>query len=277
MHPYKLSVNHIDSDFGFGSGAESQWSTRIESDEALVVFLNRVAIATSTNSIVEHPEIEIPAGCRRAIVTAVDGHLFYTELDANKQHLKVVADEVVHLLKGLPFEPMAEVESEEEAEHERHYAHRNSNGGIRIIGWSLLLAILAACSFVLWKEIRYRPSLVEQPKFIEVSEGRSEALKELAGIYIHEYREGGMLFEIQGDGRLDFYELWESRTSKGFVRLPLESHELKVGLHQGEEAYLAGELHLIRPTAEGGLELHGLRFSRYDGRTAELGPVRKAP
>ncbi len=146
---------------------------------------------------------------------------------------------------------------------------------MRLVGWAIIMAILSSCSFIIWKELRQQSTLVEKPKFVEVAEGQGERFKDLAGVYIHEYREGGMIFEIDGDGRLDFYELWESKTSKGFVRLPLESHDLKVGLHLGKEAYLADEIHLIRPAADGVLELHGLRFERYEGKDDELGPIRQ--
>ncbi len=274
MHPYKLSVTNIDAEFGFGPESSNSWSTYLESDQELVVFLNRAAIATSTSGGADYPEIEISVDQRRAVVTVIDGHLYYTELDAHKHNLKVIAEDVVKLLKGASFEPSSDDEAEEPNE-QLHYTHRRSGESLRLFVWCVLLGIIGSCAVIIWSEIRYQPRLVEAPKFVETSAGYTDKIQNLAGVYVNELREGGMIFEIRSDGGFNIYELWESDSKSGFMRMPVESHELKIGRQGDQIAYLAGEIHLIMPRKDGALVLHGLVFHPFDGKARDLGPVRR--
>lgn len=272
--PYKVRLSHINPDFGIEPTPETPWSVDVETDDEMVLLLNRVAITSSQEPAADCPELEILVGSKRLLVTAVGGQLYFTEpYSANRQSLKVVPDEIIRLLQNKPLE---EVFIEAEAEEAPVRYSGGASGGsplFKVILWLILLSIMGLSGGVVWKELSYRPRLVIAPDFIPSLSSDSELLRELYGVYVSEYREGGLAFELAEDGRFKLYEMWYSAKRGRFTLVQVASLDVQIGMHADESALLAGEMHLLLPQEEDVISMHGIAFHRHLGVLEEIGEV----
>lgn len=278
MTVYKVLVSNVNSDITFEPPVEADWSQRIDTDEELIILLNRIAIVSSQTKPIEYPEVEITVDSRRAFITIVDGHIYYTERNSNRQNLQVVAENVPDLLKGLHVE--LEKPPEQKREHVQHQLPRRykgtggTGGGVRLAFWLIFCGIFGFCVLYVFKELTDRPSLIQKADFIFQSSGMELFLERHAGLYVNDYREGSLVLELELSGQIHLYELWRSPSEGSFIRVPVTHYKVEYGLHADKPALLAASKYVIVPLESGSLSMYGLTFQRHDGVISELGPVR---
>ncbi|MGB0416762.1 MAG: hypothetical protein ACPGKS_07935 [Coraliomargarita sp.] len=281
MTVYKVLVSHINPDISFEPIPEAPWSQSVPDDEALIVLLNRIAIASSQSKPLEYPEVEITAESRRAFITIVNGHLYYTERNSNRQNLQVVAENIPDLLKGLPVElekPREETYVRERHQPNRRYHGSGPSGGVfRAVFWGIFIALFAICAIRVFRELSYRPSLFQRPEFIYQKSGATVFMERYAGLYVNEYREGSYVLELEATGELHVYELWRSPKLGTYMRVPVANYAVQYGLHDDEPSLIADSKYLLKPIDPRALSMYGLEFRRHDGAITELGPVTEGP
>jgi len=276
---YKVSVTHINSDLTAEPPPEGPWEEVLHTDEALVLLLNRVAVATTQTTFLDIPQVEITVGHKRATVSAIAGQLFYNDAHSkNHQNLKVIADEVLGLLADKPLEEIFTDSTEDDKEEgvDRYLMNYRSTGLSSMFSFIFLLvlcSVIGICGRVLWLEFSIQPSLIKPNQFIPILDGEAEIIRKYSDIYVNEYREGGSVFEIDETGLIVFYELWYSEEVNGFVLKQTESFDLQVGTEMNEVAMLAGEYHLLLPKGPDLISLHDLEYKRLRGQLGELGQV----
>lgn len=278
---FTATYKHIDLDFDFERLEESTWSAEYVDEESFLLALNRMAIASSQHAVVEFPEVEILAKNMRVTVRAINGQLFYTDLHSqNRKDLKVVPLEIVRLINGLPLEEVFRQEEEPDEVYvsTKHKRRRiGTNPLTKLLALVIMCVILGFSAKFVWNDITHMPRLHTVPQFIPSLGSEGEVLRKYADVYVSEYREGGMLFKLTRVGELARYEMWFSAERNGFVLIPLDQHEVQVGLHAGETALLAGEIHLLTPAGDEALVLHGITFKRHHGDLSSIGEVLDVP
>ena len=271
--PYKIRLTHIHSDYSVEPTPTKSWSVRIEEDEELVLMMNRVAITSSQHPVVDFPTMEITLGSTRVVVTAVSGQLYYTDPNSpNRQNLKVIAEEAIQLLHGNPLEIVFQPEAEAETSKPVRYRPSGMGPWPKAVLLLSMAVIVGFCVKVIKDHLGYRPSLVASIRFIP-SIGGGEVFREVHGIYVDQYREGGLVLEVTKEGHFNLYEMWHSKERGGFILLLIESHEVLVGSQDGQQALLAGEVFLLLPQHGEKLFLNGIMFRRYLGTLKDIGEV----
>jgi hypothetical protein len=274
---FSATFRHIDKDFGFEALELGRWSEDYEDEESFILALNRMAIASSQQSVFDFPEVEVRAKLRRVTIRAIDGQLYYS--DFNSQHqkdLKVVPDEVVSLLGGTPIEGVFQAQESEPTTYvpPQLKPYRNErNRYITVGALILMLVVLGICSQFIWHDVSQPARLHTAPQFIPSLSEESEVLRKYADVYVSEYREGAMLFELTREGQLSRYEMWHSKQRNGFVLVRVDSSPLQVGRHNGELAMLAGEIYLLVPQGDEMLSLLGVHYRRHHGALTSIGEL----
>jgi hypothetical protein len=105
----------------------------------------------------------------------------------------------------------------------------------------------------------------------------SEVLRRYADVYVSEYREGAMLFELTREGLFTRYEMWHSKERNGFVLVSLDAYYVQVGLHEGRTAMLADEILLLELVDYENISLLGVNFRRHNGKLESIGEVLGVP
>ena len=278
----KLSAtfHNIDQDFGFEAEALKlgSWSADFKDEEAFIEALHRMAIASSQHSLVDFPEIETRGNSGRVIVRAIHGQLFYTDYNSqNRKDLKVTPVEAVRLLGG---EPTAEAFKIEEVPEEavplpleaKPY-RRTSKSYAKPVVLILLLIVLSVCSRYVWRDISDQPRLYTAPQFVPSLSEESDVLRKYADVYVSEYREGAMLFELTQQGQFSRYEMWHAEELNSFVLVKIDSYPVKVGQHDGQTAMLANEVYLLELNSDEMIRLHGVDYRRHHGTLSSIGKV----
>ncbi|MDP4644290.1 MAG: hypothetical protein NWS71_07605 [Opitutales bacterium] len=273
--PFKVRLSHINPDFTVEPVPEGSWTDEMADDDALIYLMNRVAVSEHGQTLVEFPEIEITKGSQRVTVTSVKGQLFYNDPhSANRQNLKVVPEEVIRLLQDKPLDEVFTNDSEQHEAPTIKYQKKSTVaqvfGVLALLGMAVVMFI---CGRVILHEFTYRPSLIVEPKFIHTMEGEQVALKKYSGVFVSEYREGGLVFQLLDNGHSDFYEMWWSPERNRFILILTESHDTLVGINEGKLAFLAGDYHLILPTDSQTMTLHGITYQRHEGSLDDVGEV----
>ena len=273
---YSVTFRHIDKDFGFEALDFGKWNAEYDNEEDFTLALNRMAIASSQHAVVDFPEVEVCAQSARAIIRAIDGQLFYTDINSrNRQDLKVVPVEIIRLIDGRPLEEVFQ-RDEQEPDHyipPRHKHRSSANGLTKLAAVFIMLIVLSFCSKFVWRDMTYAPRLHTAPQFIPSLSEESDVLRKFADVYVSEYREGAMLFELTREGRFSRYEMWHSAERNAFVLIELDSYLLQVGMHNGKTAMLADEHYLLLPEGEEIISLHGIQYYRHHGNLASIGEV----
>lgn len=274
---YSATFRYIDSDFEFDRLEEGVWRAEYADEDAFTTALNRMAIASSQHPVVDFPEMEVSARNTRVTVRAINGQLFYTDLHSqNRKDLKVVPVEVLRLIEGLPLEEVFREEEEkpvETYEAPKHVRGRSVNPLTRILVLLVTGILLSFCALYVWDEVSHLPRLHTAPQFIPDLSIEGEVLRKYADVYVSEYREGAMLFDLKNEGQFTRYEMWYSAERNGYVLIPIDQYEVQVGFHDGEAALLAGEIHLLTPSGDDTLVLHGVTFGRHHGSLTSIGEV----
>ena len=273
---YTANFKHIDSDFDFDRLDEGNWSAVYADEDEFILALNRMAIASSLHAVVDFPEVEVLARNIRVSVRAINGQLFYTDLHSpNRKDLQVVPIEILRLIEGKPLEEvfLDEVLPEEVYVPPIQSHRRGSAWFVKLTALLLMFAILGFCGNYIWKDATHISRLHSAPQFLPSLSGESEILRQYADVYVSEYREGAMLFELTRKGQFTRYEMWFSGDRNGFVLIPVDVHTVQVGLHEGKAAMLAGEIHLLTPDDDDAILLHGIRFIRHHGDLDSIGEV----
>jgi hypothetical protein len=265
----------MDRDFKVHDDGVDPWDEEIEEDRDLVIFLNRVAIASSQSRAVEHPVVEFSAGKKRASVTAIRGQLFYSDLHRpNVQNLNVIAEEIVGFLTDR-ITPGAHELNPAPAEAKIPMA-RYSDGGaqtvrvLRAAAVVFLGAILVLCGLRVYQTLTYRPSLVDTPPFVPGVPDEAAFLGRYSGVYIDAVEDAGQVIEITPGGRFRLYELWRKQKEKGFELEPVEDLPVSLGTSEGRDAILAADVYLVVPLTEDRVTLFGELFLRYDRKKDRL-------
>ncbi len=273
---YSATYKYIDQDFEFDHIPEGTWTAEYADEEAFDLALNRLAIASSQHAVVDFPEVEVRARNARVTVRAINGQLFYTDLHSqNRKDLKVVPVEIIRLIDGKPLEEVFKQDEEPEEVYVPHkQKHRSGAGWLtKVIALLLMCVILGFSGKLIWKDVTHLPRLHTAPQFLPSLSTEGEVLRQYADVYVSEYREGAMLFELTREGTFSRYEMWFSAERNNFVLVPVDVHPVQVGLHDGETAMLAGEIHLLLPTGDEAIALHGVTFSRHHGDLSSIGEV----
>ncbi len=275
MH-YTVHFSHINPDFSVEQRPEAPWSMEAESDEDMIFLMNRVAVTTSQCKVLDFPEMEITVRNKRVTVTSIEGLLYYSDpSSANRRNLKVVPEEVIRLLADVPLEEVFRDASDSEEVRSVPYC-RKSNGKrvFRLVVFCVMGAALGFLGRVVWKELIEKPSLLRIGHFIPSIEGNEKILEECSAVYVNEYAEGGLAFQLTENGQADFYEIWYSQERQHYVLVPTESLKVQVGTHAGETALLAGQIHLMLPRQDReSIYLHDLLYRRHHGLLQDLGEV----
>jgi hypothetical protein len=276
---YSVSFRYINPDFTCESLEGGLWHVDYTDDEAFITTLNRMAIASTEPAVVDFPEAEVRAKNKRVTVRAINGQLYYTDLHSqNRKNLKVVPVEIVRLIAGLSLEEVFRSKTTaDEAIYllPKHKPRSGANPLIKLLSVIIMLVILGFCTKLFWEDLTRMPRLHTAPHFIPSLGGESEVLRKYADVYVSEYREGAMLFELTREGRFVRYEMWFSPERNGYVLVPMDVHRLQVGLHNGETAFLADEIHLLTPLGVEAIMLHGVTFQRHHGELSSIGEVLK--
>jgi len=274
---YSATFRHIDRDFSFEDLEFGKWNAEYESEEDFVLALNRMAISSSQNTVVDFPEVEVRAKSARVIIRAIDGQLFFTDIHSqNRKDLKVVPVEILRLIDGRSLE---EVFKREEALEDDVYVppkhHDRSGAGwlSKLVAVLLMLVVLSFCAHFTWKDIAHAPRLHAAPQFIPSLSEESDVLRKYADVYVSEYREGAMIFELTREGQFSRFEMWHSEERNRFVLIPVDSYPVQVGAHNGETAMLADEVYLLMPEGDEIMTLHGVSFNRHHADLASIGEV----
>ncbi len=273
--PYKVRLKNINPDFTFVPPPESSWSDEMADDAALIFLMNRVAVAGyGDESIVEFPEIEIIYGNKRVTVTTVHGQLIYNDPHLpNQQNLKIVPEELIRLLADKPLKEVSR-EPVRDAGPEVRYQEQSSWGkvfsGVAVL---CMLAIWFVCGRIIYRELSYRPTLIQPHWFIHNAEGQKSLLHKYSGVYVSDYRDGGKVFQILENGKFESYEMWYSRGRNRFILVEQESLPLLIGSQDGKLAFLAGTVHLLLPEDTRTFYLHGDLYRRHNGALNDIGQV----
>jgi len=274
---YSATFRHIDKDFGFDALDLGKWNTEYEDEEDFILALNRMAIASSQHTVVDFPEVEVCAGSKRVIIRSINGLLFYTDLNSqNRKDLKVIPIEIIRLIEGKPLEEVFKRDEEMGVDvyiPPKQQYRSNSTWSTQAIALIIMLVVLGFCSKLIWKDVTHTPRLHTAPQFIPSLIEESDVLRQYAGVYVSEYREGAMLFELTRKGQFSRYEMWFSEERNGFVLLSVDSYLVQVGLHKGSTAMLADEIYLLTPKGDEIITLFGINFSRHHGDLASIGEV----
>ena len=115
------------------------------------------------------------AGSIRATITVIGGQLYYTDPNAlNRSNIKVLADGVMQLLKGSPFESVLESEAatilkgaESADKSRRSWFGPRARGHLLVV----LLAVLSNTVISTWKQLTEGSNLV--PVF-DFTQGQSQ-------------------------------------------------------------------------------------------------------
>jgi len=274
---YRLRFTNIDPQFGTEAEAEAHaWSAEADEEE-FRRLLNRLAIATSETAVVDFPEVEITRGTRRAKVTSVGGELFYSDFNSpSRQNLKVVPVEVVRLLKDLPLhEVFAEAEKPEPEIRPRVRLRRPHRKG----GWKA--GLLAGCFVVfiicvnsIRRDLTDRPRLFDAPEYEVLPAPRAESmLAEWSGVYVSEFREGGMVVELERDGSFRVFEMWTGEDGGGYDLATVRSGRCTPAVHEGANVFVLGGTHILEPFGAESMRLHGIVFHRFFEPLREIGEV----
>ena len=269
--------NHIDKDFGFSDPDGESWSVVFENEEEFVLALNRMAIATSQHSVVEFPEVEVTGRNVRVTIHSIGGQLYYTDLHSqNRKNMKVIPVEIIRLIQGKPLDEVFKRDDEEADETyvppQRAYQDKTSPV-VKVAALLFMCAVVAFTGHKIWKEFSYEPRLSAKPSFIPSLSEESEVLRKYADVYVSEYREGAMLFELTREGKFTRYEMWFSPERNAFVLFFVDSHHVQVGTHGDESAILAGERHLLSLADEETIVLHRIPFKRHHDALSTIGEV----
>jgi hypothetical protein len=269
--------NHIDRNFGFSDPDRGPWSVDFNDEDEFVLALNRMAIASSEHAVVEFPEVEVTGKNVRVTIQAISGQLYYTDLHSqNRKNLKVIPVEIVRLIQGKPLDEV--FHRDEDAADEayvpppRPYQGRTSPV-VKVAAVLLMCAVVAFSGLKIWRDFSYEPRLSAKPSFIPSLSEESEILRKYADVYVSEYREGAMLFELTREGKFTRYEMWFSPERNAFVLFVVDSHHVQVGTHGGETAILAGERHLLSLADEETILLHRVSFKRHHNNLSSIGEV----
>ncbi|MGJ8651635.1 MAG: hypothetical protein ACSHX8_00040 [Opitutaceae bacterium] len=280
---YKVRISHINPDFSFDPLPESSWVDEIPNEEGLIFLLNRIAVAALKGSPDEYPEVEIICEGKRVNVTVLsDGQLLYNDKHSNnQQNLKVIAEDVIRLLENVPLvQIFLSRDVEDKSMPVQHGL--NSIAGLKLHLRALLVmcVTLLICGSLIYKDLVNETAWIETPEFtVETSESAKELsayhdeLSAYHGVYVNAFCEGGLLFEIKRGGTCNFYEMWNLPNSSGYGLISLQSLPLAVGRSEGEIAFLAGELHMLRPLDHQTIQLHNLLYLRYDGPLKSVGEL----
>ncbi len=276
MH-YTLTVRHINEDFSIPSSTDTtEWQTSFEDNADLILFLNRVAIATSQSAPVDFPEIEIfvDQSFNRFLVKAIQGQLYFTDPHSqNRRDLKVIPEEAIRLLAGKPLEEVFLHEGEDLGY--TPIPQKKSRWPVFLLRQAIVLisiiVVVLSLRYTI-NEVQERESLIEVPRFVQDLESEGPLLRAYADVYVSEYREGATVFELERDGTFTLYELWFSQGQNGFVLVPVASHEVSAGLHNGRPAFLAGQYHLLKLKDES-IELHDVNYRRHGKKLSTIGEV----
>lgn len=274
---YSAKFRYIDIEFGFDALDQGSWSTEYDNEDDFILSLNRMAIATSQHSVVEFPEVEVRAKGMRVTIQSIDGQLFYTDLHSqNRKNMKVIPVEVVRLIEGKPLDEVFKQEDEvEEPSYESsHSAYRKSTSARgKLIALLVMFLVISGCSVVIWKEVGTTPSLTSAPQFIPDMKQEGEVLRKYADVYVSDYREGSMLFELTKEGQFTRYEMWFSPERNTFILLLVDTHRVQVGSYSGKTGILAGEQHLLALKDDETIALHGVNFTRHHDELTSIGEV----
>ena len=270
---YDIRVSHIGEDYATTDEDSHVWTRTIEEPSELILLLNRIAIATTQFPFVDFPEVRISWDSHHVDIRVINGKLYYTELkSSHRKDLVVTPDEVIRLLEGQPVEQALRRDPQEDV-----YIRPISGGNfdtrrIRNAFFWASLALLAASIFYSWRSLSQQVLLVKAPHFVHTMENEGELLRKYADVYLSELREGGTVFQLTEDGKFSTYELWYSRSEKAYNLVPTGSFHVSAGLHQGEPALLAGEIHLMELSGDK-IVLHGKPYQRYGKELSTLGDV----
>lgn len=274
---YSAKFRNIDKEFAFEDLELGSWNAEYENEDEFIMALNRMAIATSQHSVIEFPEVEVKAKNMRVTIQAIDGELFYTDLHSqNRKNMKVVPQEVIRLIEGLPLDEV--FKREDKAAEEVYVAPNHSyraarNGTGKSISLIVMLCVVSICGYLVWKELDKTPSLTSTPQFIPDMKNEGEVLRKYADVYVSEYREGAMLFELTKEGQFTRYEMWFSKERNGYILLLVDAHRAQVGSYSGKTGILAGEDHLLVLKDEETITLHGVDFGRHHDTLESIGEV----
>jgi hypothetical protein len=273
--PYFATFLHIDQNFEFNDLESGKWNVEYQRQEDFVLALNRMAIASSQHAVVEFPEVDVRLGHTRVTVRAINGQLFYTDVNSqNHKDLKVVPAEVIDLMAGKNVNEVFR-RDEEEAEYvlPKGQKYRDRSWLTQAIALVIMLVILSFSMQSIWQDVTSAPRLRTAPEFIPSSSQGSEILRQYADIYISEYREGAMFFELTREGQFSRYEMWFNAELETFVLVPIDTHSVKVGTHDGKTAILASDIYLLIPKDGESIELHGIHYMRHHGELTDLGEL----
>lgn len=285
---YSATFRYIDKDFGFDALDLGKWNAEYDNVDDFILALNCMAIASSQHVIVEFPEVDVRAKNARVTIRAINGQLFYTDINSkNRKDLRVVPVEIVRLIDGRPLEEVFKREEEEVGKGkglsqgqgqevfipQKRRFFRGAGWLAQLVAVFAMLAILSFCSKLIWEKMSRVPQLRTAPQFIPSLSEESDVLRRYADVYVSESREGAMLFELTREGQFTCYEMWYSEERNGFVLIPLDSYPVQVGLHNGQTAMLAGELYLLLPIGDEFISLHGTQYHRHHADLANIGEV----
>ncbi|WPJ95262.1 hypothetical protein SH580_17715 [Coraliomargarita algicola] len=277
MMQFVATFRHIDKDFGFEDLEHGSWSADFEDEESFILALNRLAIASSQHSLVDFPEVEVLAKHGRVTVRAINGQLFYTDSHSqNRKDLKVLPAEVVGLLRGQSMEEVFQTAPADEEGYVRPQTKQYRSGRHQYtssIALILMCIVLAVCFKLIWRDISHQPRLRSAPDFVPSLSTETGVLRKYADVYVSEYREGSMLFELSREGEFTRYEMWHSEEQGGFVLVNLDSWPVQVGQHEGQTAMLAKEVYLLQPKGDEIITLHGIDYKRHHGSLSSIGEV----
>ncbi len=275
MH-YSATFKHIDQNFGFDGDITTSWSKEYSEEAAFILDLNRMAIASSQYPVVDFPEVEVRCHSVRVTVRSIRGQLYFDDLHSqNRKNLKVVPVEVVRLIEGQPLDEVFKRDPSEEEFYvpPKPRRRRRNHWLTRVIALVGMFVILGYCSKVIWRDIREQPRLHHAPKFLPTLSEAGEVLRKYADVYVDEYREGAMLFELKENGEFTRYEMWYSGDRNAFILIPVDRYMVQVGLHAGKTCMLAGEFFLLIPSDEESIDLLGVNFKRHHGDLSSIGEV----
>ncbi|HAV12233.1 MAG TPA: hypothetical protein DCX06_01890 [Opitutae bacterium] len=276
--PYKVRLSHINKDFTFDPYPEGYWSDQVPDDSGLIFLMNRVAVAASQHATVEFPEIEINKEGRRVTVTAVNGQLIYNDTHtAHCQNLKVIPDEVIRLLEDKPLDQVFVGRGDEDSGAKLgSYRKARYSLAFQIIIFAMMLGSLFWAGVVYHNEFVVNQSLTEPLEFeAEPDLEDINTSKTFSGVYYNEIRDGGTVFRISSNGIFEYYEMWYSKQT-GLYELHRRLHlPFIVGKHNGELAFLAGEVHLLMPVSDDTIALHNDVYQRSQGPLETFGNVVK--
>ena len=274
---YSAKFRYIDKEFGFDALDQGSWSAEYDNEDDFILSLNRMAIATSQHSVVEFPEVEVRAKSMRVTIQSIDGQLFYTDLHSqNRKNMKVIPVEVIRLIEGKPLDEVFKQDDvvEEPSYESSHSVYRKPTSGRgKVVALMVMFLVLSGCSVVVWQEVVRTPSLTSTPQFIPDMKQEGEVLRKYADVYVSDYREGAMIFELTKEGQFTRYEIWFSPERNGSILLLVDSYRVQVGSYSGKTGILAGEQHLLALKDDETIVLHGVDFTRHHDELTSIGEV----